>query len=226
MNAENERHLILDMIKNGKITAEEGLGLLNALSESESHPPDDASDLLASGADEILTSEQASHNLAQAGGMPESAADQASGPPPVAARWRSWWQYPLWAGVIITVIGALLMYWALQAYGTGFLFFCAWVPLMAGVFLTALAWQSRSERWLHLRVEQPPGEWPRHFAISFPVAPVGWFVRTFKGKISGLQDASVDKLLHALDENTSPDNPLFIDVTEGEHGERVQIFIG
>lgn len=35
MSAENERHLILDMIKNGKITAEEGLGLLNALSESE-----------------------------------------------------------------------------------------------------------------------------------------------------------------------------------------------
>ncbi len=31
MSAENERRLILDMIENGKITAEEGLGLLNAL---------------------------------------------------------------------------------------------------------------------------------------------------------------------------------------------------
>ncbi len=226
MSAENERHLILDMIKNGKITAEEGLGLLNALSESESHPPGDESDLLASGADEGLVPEQASSNPAQAGRQPESVAHQAGASPPVAARWRSWWQYPLWVGVIVTVIGALLMYWALQAYGTGFLFFCAWVPLMAGVFLMALAWQSRSERWLHLRVEQPPGEWPRRFAISFPVAPVGWFVRTFKGWIPGLQDASVDELLRAVDESTSPDNPLYIEVTEGEHGERVQIFIG
>lgn len=226
MSAENERHLILDMIENGKITAEEGLGLLNALSESESLTPDDESGLQVNGAVEVLAAEPASSNPAQAGGLPESVADQANTASPVAARRRSWWQYPLWAGVIVTVIGALLMYWALQAYGTGFLFFCAWVPLMAGVFLMVLAWQSRSERWLHLRVEQPPGEWPRRFAISFPVAPVGWFVRTFKGRISGLQDASVDKLLHALDENTSPDNPLFIEVTEGEHGERVQIFIG
>jgi hypothetical protein len=41
-----------------------------------------------------------------------------------------------------------------------------------------------------------------------------------------LREPSVDELLRALDENTSPDNPLFIEVAEGEHGERVQIFIG
>ena len=43
MSTENERHLILDMIKNGKITAEEGLGLLNALSDTERLSPDDES---------------------------------------------------------------------------------------------------------------------------------------------------------------------------------------
>jgi len=118
------------------------------------------------------------------------------------------------------------MYWAQQAYGIGFLFFCAWLPLLAGIFLMALAWQSRSERWLHLRVEQPPGDWPRRIAISLPVAPVAWVVRTFKGRITGLQEASVDELLRALEENTSPENPLFIEVAEGEHGEHVQIFIG
>jgi hypothetical protein len=226
MSAENERHVILEMINNGKISAEEGLGLLNALSDSERVSPDDEGDLLTIGADGELVTEQISSNPAQAGELPKGAADQASASPHVAASWRSWWQYPLWAGVIVTVIGALLMYWAQQAYGTGFLFFCAWAPLMAGVFLMALAWQSRSERWLHLRVEQPPGDWPRRFAISFPVAPVAWFVRTFKDRIPGLREPSVDELLRALDENTSPDNPLFIEVAEGEHGERVQIFIG
>jgi hypothetical protein len=128
--------------------------------------------------------------------------------------------------VIITVIGALLVYWAQQAYGIGFLFFCAWLPLLIGVLLIALAWQSRSGRWVHLRIEQPPGEWPRRIAISLPVAPAAWFVRTFQNWIPPLQDASVEEILRALDENTSPENPVFIDVNEGEHGERVQIYFG
>jgi hypothetical protein len=58
------------------------------------------------------------------------------------------------------------------------------------------------------------------------VAPLAWFVRTFKTRIPPLQEPSVDELLRALEENTSPDNPLYIEVDEGEHGERVQIFIG
>lgn len=226
MSAENERRLILDMIESGKITADEGLSLLNALTDSERLSPEDENELLASGANESTSEEQDGSTSAPASGVQEIISEEESTPPPVAARWKAWWQYPLWAGVIVTVIGALLMYWALQAYGMGFLFFCAWMPLMAGVFLMAIAWQSRSQRWLHLRVEQPPGEWPRRFAISFPVAPVAWFVRTFKGKIAGLQEASVEDLLRALEENTSPDNPLFIEVVEGEQGERVQIFVG
>jgi hypothetical protein len=226
MSAENERRLILDMIESGKITAEEGLGLLNALADSERQSPDIENELLSSGADESSSEEQNGGTPMQTSNAQEFIPQPESAPPPAAARWKAWWQYPLWAGVIVTVVGALLMYWALQAYGMGFLFFCAWVPLLAGVFVMAVAWQSRSQRWLHLRVEQPPGDWPRRFAISFPVAPVAWFVRTFKGRITGLQDASAEELLRALDENTSPDNPLFIEVTEGEHGERVQIFIG
>lgn len=226
MSIENERRMILDMIHSGKITAEEGLGLLKALTDSESQFPDEEIELLTSGEETKAASEPGANSLSDASVAPEMAADEANAAPPLQARWRGWWQYPLWAGVIITVLGALLMYWAQQAYGIGLLFFCAWLPLLAGILLIALAWQSRSERWLHLRVEQPPGDWPRRIAISFPVEPVAWFVRTFKGWIPGLEEASLEKLLSALEENTSPENPLFIEVAEGEHGERVQIFIG
>ena len=47
MSIENERRLILDMIENGKITADEGLGLLKALADSESRSPDEQIELLA-----------------------------------------------------------------------------------------------------------------------------------------------------------------------------------
>jgi hypothetical protein len=226
MSTENERRMILDMIENGKITAEEGLGLLKAISTSESRFPDEES-LLPSGGDvdETIPATVA-EEPAVVSPAPELPADSPYHAPPVTAGWRSWWQYPLWTGVAITVIGALLMYWAQQAYGIGFLFLCSWLPFLAGIFLIALAWQSRTQRWVHLRVEQQPGDWPRRIAISLPVAPLAWFVRTFKNRIPSLQEPAVDELLRALEENTSQDNPLFIDVEEGEHGERVQIFIG
>jgi len=47
MSIENERRLILDMIENGKITADEGLGLLKALADSESRSPDEQIELPA-----------------------------------------------------------------------------------------------------------------------------------------------------------------------------------
>jgi hypothetical protein len=226
MSTETERRMILDMIENGKITADEGLSLLKALTDSESQFPEEESVLLTGGEVDEATTVPGTNNPADSSAAPDFVVGQPGASPPVAAGWRGWWQYPLWAGVIITVIAALLMYWAQQAYGIGFLFFCAWLPLLMGIFLMAIAWQTRSERWLHLRVEQPPGDWPRRFAISLPVAPVAWFVRTFKSRIPALQEASVAELLRAVEENTSPDNPLFIDVADGEHGEHVQIFIG
>jgi hypothetical protein len=226
MSIENERRLILDMIENGKITADEGLGLLKALADSESRSPDEQIELPAGVGETEAAVDPVTPLYENASAVPEEAAGEARVAPPLAANWRGWWQYPLWTGVIVTVIAALFMYWAQQAYGIGFLFFCAWIPLMVGILLMALAWQSRSGRWVHLRVEQPPGDWPRRIAFSLPVAPLAWFVRTFKGRIPGLQDPTLEELLHALEENTSPDNPLFIEVAEGEHGEHVQIFIG
>jgi hypothetical protein len=142
--------------------------------------------------------------------------------------WRRWWMIPMWIGVGITVIGGLFMYLALRASGIGFWFGCAWLPFLLGLAVMALAWGSRTARWLHLRVQQKPGERPQKIAISFPLPLrlTAWFLRVFGHRIPGLQNTSVDEIIMALGETTSPETPFYLEVDEGEDGEKVQIYIG
>lgn len=67
-----------------------------------------------------------------------------------------------------------------------------------------------------------------NIAISLPVPTrvVGWAVRSFGWRIPALKRTAVDELLTAIDETMTPDSPIFIDVVEGEKGERVQVYIG
>jgi hypothetical protein len=135
---------------------------------------------------------------------------------------------PFWIGVGITVLGGLLMFWAMQASGIGFWFACAWFPFLLGVAVLALSWGSRTARWMHIRVEQKSGEWPQKIALSFPL-PLNltrWFMRIFGNRIPDLNGVSLDEVLQALDKTTSPENPFYVEVEEGENGERVQVFIG
>ena len=148
--------------------------------------------------------------------------------PPNFGRWRNWWMVPFWTGVGITVLGGLFMYWALQASGIGFWFACAWFPFLIGVAVMALSWESRRARWMHVRVDQRSGDWPQKIALSFPL-PLGlvsWFMRIFGHRIPDLNGVPLDEVLQALDKTTSPENPFYVEVEEGEDGERVQVFIG
>lgn len=241
MASEKERRLILEMVESGKITAADGLRLLQALGAGDE--PEDEGEILealpVSGfqpaldepvpagvpADELGSAAQEENNAQPPA---EEIPNIKSSLPPDIEKWRRWWMIPMWAGVGVTVLGGLLMLWALQAAGIGFWFFCAWVPFLLGVFAIVLAWQSRSARWLHLRVYQKPGDWPQKIAISFPlpIRLTAWFLRVFRDKIPGLQSTSVDELILALENSATPDHPLFVEVDEGEDGERVQVFIG
>jgi hypothetical protein len=143
-------------------------------------------------------------------------------------RWKRWWVIPLWIGAGITVIGGLLMYWAFSANGFGFWFACAWFPFLLGVALLALAWSSRTAPWLHVRVHQAPGEKPQRIAISLPI-PVhltAWGLRTFGHHIPNIEGTNLDEVILALKDVSKDGTPLFVDVDEGEDGERVQVFIG
>lgn len=234
MTKEDERRLILEMIENGKISAPEGLELLKALGEDQpldrggdaepdTQPSPEESDEPASGGTESPD--------AFAGEVPLSG--EVLNPakasfPPDADKWRRWWRIPMWVGVGITTLGGLFLFWAQQTYGIGFLFFCAWVPLLLGILLIVLGWQSRTSRWLHLRIQQQPGEWPQKIALSFPI-PIrmtAWFFRTFRNTIPGMQETSIDEILLALDQSATPENPLYVEVEDDEDGERVEIYIG
>jgi hypothetical protein len=134
----------------------------------------------------------------------------------------------MWIGTGIVLFGALLMYGAYQSGGLGFWFGCATLPFAVGVAVLALAGFSQSARWLHIRVNTGQAEWPRNIAISLPL-PLGltaWFLRTFGSYIPPLRHTGVDELIMALGEHTSSDAPLYINVDEGQGGEKVQVYIG
>jgi hypothetical protein len=106
-------------------------------------------------------------------------------------------------------------------------FACTWLPFMLGVAVMALAYASRTARWLHVRVHQKPGEKPQNIAISLPIPLrlTAWFFRTFKGHIPHMENTGIDELIMAL-EATNPDTPFYVEVDEGANGERVEVYIG
>jgi hypothetical protein len=247
MVSDSERTKILEMIESGTITAEQGLTLLNALSESGA---EDEVEFLPEGA--FLAEDLA-------GELPPAFPQEEGGPPPLEnpieedepvyfeptpevlpprpdapevrediRKWKRWWVIPLWIGAAVTVIGGLLMFWAYTAGGFGFWFACTWFPFLLGVGILALAWGSRTAPWLHVRVQQAPGEKPQKIAISFPI-PIHltvWGLRTFGHHIPHMENTSLDEVILALKDVSRDETPLFVDVDEGENGERVQVFIG
>jgi hypothetical protein len=207
MSNEAERMQILQMIEDGKITPEEGTRLLNALSGK--------------------TGEASAGNAPQASATPEPSPRNVR-PTVDLEHWKRWWIVPMWIGVGVTTLSALWMYGAYRSGGFGFWLACAGLPFAIGVAIMALAAASRTAKWIHIRVKTGQADWPRSIALSFPL-PIGltaWLLRTFRSRLPNLKDTAVDELILALGESTSAEAPLYVEVDEGEHGEKVQVYIG
>jgi hypothetical protein len=203
MEPSSERLQILELIEKGKISASEGLRLLEALGPGE-QPEVERGEVLDP----------------PPGGPPS--------PQPAFKKWDNFWQIPFWTGVGIMALSGWVVFSGIGAASFGFGFFCASLWFLLGLGIMALGWQTRTARWLHLRVHQPPGEKPQRIAISFPL-PMGlltWILRTFKGRIPSPNGIDIEKMLWAVQTSTSPENPLTVQVDEGERGERVEIYIG
>jgi hypothetical protein len=143
-------------------------------------------------------------------------------------KWRRWWMAPLWVGVVVTVLSGMWMYSSFTNQGFSFWFACSWFPFMLGVGMMALSYASRRSRWLHVRVQQKPGERPQNIAISMPL-PLGlatWFFRYFGQFIPDLPDIRIDEILRAVSDSTGPENPFYVEVDEGSNGEKVKVYIG
>jgi len=227
MTHETERLQILEMIEKGVISASEGVRLLNSL---QGEPGEDVTPRMPPTAS--ATAEIPSPPLA-----PE-VVEEPPAPEPKASstpfefdsgikKWRRWWWLPLTIGIGITVTSGLLMFLAYQTSGFGFWFACLWFPLLLGVIVISLGAASRTTRWLHVRIHQEPGDWPQMIAISLPVPIrfVAWILRTFRPHIPNMDKTSLDEVILALDK-TSPDQPFYVKVDEGESGEKVEVYIG
>ncbi len=211
---EEERNRILNMIADGKITAEDGLKLMQAL-------------------DQLPPEEEASETAAEsAAGAEEPAERSGLEADPRIARVKSTarrlWQVPLWIGVAVVLLSAWGMYALLQGPGMNFWFFCLILPLLLGVLLMAAAARTRRARWVFVDVHQKPGEKPSRIFLGFPL-PLGliaWFFRTFGHKIEELKETHVDEVIQVLETGFTGDEPLVVNVDEGEDGERVKVYIG
>jgi hypothetical protein len=140
-------------------------------------------------------------------------------------QWARFWVYPLMAGGVVLIVGALVMGLVYSADAARGWLVCGWLPMILGCVVILLAWWSRNARWLHLRISEGGR---RKIAFSFPL-PLGlaaWGLRVAQPLVPQLRETGVDDLIIALRDNLSGDEPLFVDVQNEEEGERVQVYIG
>jgi hypothetical protein len=224
----DERMKILEMIEAGDISPSDGLQLLEALTGEAD----------ASAGPDLLRIEAPIEGEASAAeavfGEPEvevlAAPQPAAGPGTGldAASWRGWWKYVFWTGAAVMFLGAFLLLTAAQLSASGFWYFCAGIPFLFGLLILLLGVYSRSSRWIHIRIQQPPGEFPSKISLSFPlpIRPAVWFIRVFKRWIPGLDSTGLDELIIALGNNATPETPLYVQVQDDEDGEQVEVYIG
>jgi hypothetical protein len=203
-----ERKKILQMVQDGKISAEQAASLMRALEED---------------------STEAQIEVLEMGPRFDEERADASHFEEVKYRARRFAMIPLWAGVFISVISAWAIYAVQQAAGLTFWFFCLLVPLLFGVLLIALGAGGQSSKWLYVNVDRRNAEdWPRNITFGFPL-PFGltaWFLRNFGHYIHGMNNTNVDDIIQILDATGKSEAPLIINANDSEDGEHVQVYIG
>jgi len=206
-----ERKKILQMVEEGKISAEEAAKLMSALDADK-----------AEAEVEVFQSEPSS---GFEGGAPVAPEFEN-----VKARARQFAMIPLWIGVAIAVLSAWGIYSVQQSAGMNFWFFCLIVPLLLGVLLIALGAGGQGSKWLYVNVDRRQAhDGPRNITLGFPL-PLGltsWFLRNFGHNIQGMKNTNVDDIIQVLDATGKSGEPLIVNVHNDDgDGEHVQVYIG
>jgi hypothetical protein len=120
------------------------------------------------------------------------------------------------------------MYMLVRAANLNFWFYFLSLPLLLGVLLMVAAVGSRRARWLFVDVHQKPGDSPAHIFLGFPLPLklAAWFLRTFGRYIPDLGKTNVDEVIQVIEAGFTGEEPLVVNVDEGDDGERVQVYIG
>ncbi len=222
---DQEREQVLKMIENGTISPEDGLKLMQTLDQS---PAEDEVTAVP-----VEKGSESSHEESAGKNGAEGQADKASFEADpridrVKSTVRRLWQIPLWIGVLITILSAWGMYSLVQAANLNFWFYCLSAPLLLGVLVIAAAAGSRKARWIFVDVHQRPGEKPARIFLGFPLPLklAAWFLRTFGRYIPDLKKTNVDEVIQMVETGFTGEEPLVVNVDDGDDGERVQVYIG
>jgi hypothetical protein len=208
-----ERKKILQMVEEGKISAEEAATLMRALDDDADYD------------------EAAEANVEVIESRPDPSYERAAAPEfdQIKARARRFSLIPLWAGVFITVLSAWIIYSIQQNAGVNFWFYCMTLPLLFGVLLIALSAGGRSSRWIYVDVDRrdaKPGDGPKHITLGFPI-PFGfvmWFFDTFGHNINGMNKSKVDGIVQMMHATKESGEPLMVNVDDDDA--HVQVYIG
>jgi len=210
-----ERRKILQMVEEGRISAEDAAQLMRALDEDSME-------------DEVDTAEAEIEVIES---RPDPGFESAAAPEfdEIKARARRFALIPLWIGVFITVFSAWIIYSIQQNAGVNFWFYCMTLPLLLGVLLIALGAGGRTSRWIYVDVDRrdvKPGDGPKHITLGFPI-PLGfvaWFFETFGHNFSGLNKGRVEGIIQMMHATRDSNEPLMVNVDDDDA--HVQIYIG
>jgi hypothetical protein len=238
---------ILDLIEKGEISPEEGARRLQELAgNAEEQAPQPSTQLEILGMierGEITADEGVQRLSAPPPAITSTQTHADSGPtyrelPPEMEeqikKWQSWWMIPVWIGISLILLGAWWMSSSFQnAGGVNFWFFCAWLPLLIGIGLAALAWPSPNRTWLHVRIREDKEDHKQRVNISMPLPLklASWGFRTFKHRIPDdvrdkLDASAIDEVLTTLGSSASQGTPFYVQVEEDDGSEKVEVFIG
>lgn len=213
-----ERKKILEMVADGKITAEGAAGLMRVL-DDDAEPNTNHADQSAEPEVEVIQSPTGS-------GYESTDAPEFDR---IKERARRFALIPLSIGIVVTVISAWAIYAIQQNVGVNFWFYCMTLPLLVGVLLIALGAGSRTSRWIYVDVDRrdaKPGDGPRHITLGFPI-PLGlvaWFFENFGHNFSGMSKGRVEGIIQMMNATKDSKEPLMINVDDDEA--HVQVYIG
>jgi hypothetical protein len=194
-----ERMQVLNMVEAGQISPDEAVQLFDALNGAEPAPKGDTV------------------------GEPPSS-------PPDLSHLENGWLYLVAAGAAVMALGAPLV--ALGLDGRAALFWvllCGWAPFFTGLAILTLGAWSRNARWFHLRISRSRGR-TGSLALSFPLplTLTAWVLGILRLLWPQFKETGIDEAVLALRDGLEDedDQPVYIDVLDGEDGEHVQLYIG
>lgn len=208
-----ERKKILQMVEDGKISAEEAASLMLAME----------------GGDDAEESVEAEPEVHESGADFSYERPDAPEFEEIKARARRFALIPLWVGIFITVVSAWAIYAIQQSAGANFWFYCMIFPLMLGVLLLALGGGGRSSRWIYVDVDRrdaKQGDGPKHITLGFPI-PFGlvtWFFDNFGHSIKGMDNNKVEGIVQMMHATKDSNEPLMVNVDDDDA--HVQVYIG